>query len=219
MIPVLTMPPATAKTTGSPLAGYALDPYGFLKQIDPKPFPYTEEYDARQSTNPQMSWLRLGWLAAHIPFETLQTFQVVDIGAGNRTFIKQASKVFKRVVPYDLVGESIPRPELMATAWDLVVLSDVLEHYQEINEFWDLSFKFALISYPETPPPPTDLTRWRHYKPDEHIYCLNREAFAAWAKGHGCQVVAMGCPEDMIRMRQYPHLPNITTALIRNPKF
>lgn len=195
---------------------YAKDENGFLKQQNPQPFDYTLDYKAKQSTNPKMSWLRLGWLSAHIPFEEMREFNVVDIGAGNNCFVREGSSVFKRVVPYDLSGESIPDTKLYSTPWDLIVMSDVLEHYHNIDDLWELQFKYAMISYPETPN--MDLTRWRHYKPNEHIYCLNRKDFCKWVVKHGYEVVAMGSPEDMLRKRFDFNLINITTVLLKKLK-
>lgn len=196
------------------VARFDRDKYGFWKQQDPQPFNYTMDYKARQSTNPAMSWLRLGWLSNHVPIPTLRTFNVVDIGAGNLNFVKESAKVFRRVVPYDLTGESISQDELYRTDWDLIVMSDVLEHYHNIDDLWNLRFRYALISFPETPEG-TDLRDWRHYKPDEHIYMLNAQAFAQWAARWECQVLACGCPEDLLRRRWDPQRVNISTFLIK----
>jgi hypothetical protein len=192
---------------------YKTDKYGFLKQQNTQPFDYSLDYKAKQATNSKMAWLRLGWLSALIPYEELRDFNVVDIGAGNNCFVREAEKVFKRIVPYDLTGESIADTELYSTVWDLLVMSDVLEHYQDIDDLWELQFKYALISYPETPD--IDLERWRHYKPNEHIYCLNRPDFYRWVMGHGYYVVASGSPEDILRHRWDPDFVNITTVLIK----
>jgi len=194
---------------------FSEDRYGFLKQIDPEPFKYTAEYKNKQSTNNAMSWLRLGWLSAQIPFDQIKKFNTVDIGSGNGIFVNEGRSVFKRIVPYDLTGESISETELYSTAWDLVVMSDVLEHYHNIDDFWTLSFQYAMVSFPETPRSRMNLEHWRHYKPNEHIYMLNTNSFIDWVKNHGCSVVAYGTPEDMIRCRWDDAQPNITTFLIK----
>lgn len=195
---------------------YSLDKYGFLKQNNPKPFNYTLAYKEKQSTNPRMSWLRLGWLSSHISYEGLKDMSVVDIGSGNGTFVREASTVFKEVEAYDLTGDSIGEEELYGRHWDLVVLSDVLEHYDDIDKFWDLDFEFAMVSFPETPDPTKfDLNIWRHFKPDEHIYCLNSDRFLVWVLKHNCEVIAESNFEDILRKRWDPDLPNISTFLIR----
>ncbi len=193
---------------------FLTDANGFLRQHNPRPFEYDLTYKARQSTNPSMAWLRLGWLAAHIPYDVMSGFTAVDIGAGNGTFVAEASKVFKRCAPYDLRGDSITDKELYHTDWDLIVMSDVLEHYHDINDLWSLSFEWGMISFPETPQD-YPLESWRHYKPNEHIYCMTAAAFAVWVGKHGYKVVAAGCPEDMIRRRWDDSRVNISTFLIR----
>ena len=198
------------------VATYAKGAYGFWRQIDPKPFQYTMEYKGKQSTNLQMVWLRLGWLSSHIPHEKLRAFKVVDIGSGNGTFVKEArkAKVFASIAPYDLTGETIDDVRLYSESWDLVVMSDVLEHYEYIDDLWLLNFKYALISFPEAPGG-IPLEEWRHYKPDEHIYCLNAKGFAEWVQDNKSCVIAKGCPEDMLRKRWDSKKVNITTVLIK----
>lgn len=194
---------------------FAEDKYGFLKQVDPKPFDYTVEYKRKQSTNKAMSWLRLGWLSAYIPVDKLKEFNAVDIGSGNGIFVNEGQSIFKRIVPYDLVGESIEDTELYSTNWDVVILSDVLEHYHNIDDFWTLPFKYAMVSFPETPRHGMNLLKWRHYKPNEHIYMLDSPNFVKWLQVHGAEVMAKGCPEDLLRRRWNNKFVNISTFLIR----
>lgn len=207
-------PRQTAQIVTPEVYEFIPDANGFLRQVNPKPFEYTLDYKARQSTNPAMAWLRLGWLAAHIPYDTLRTFTAVDIGSGNGTFVREAAKVFKRCVPYDLRGESITDKELYHTHFDLICMSDVLEHYHDVNDLWALSFDYAMISFPETPCNiPVNI--WRHYKPNEHLYMMTAKAFKPWVEKHGYEVVASGCPEDMIRSRWDDAHVNISTFLIK----
>ena len=194
---------------------FAEDKYGFLKQVDPKPFEYTLDYKAKQSTNKAMAWLRLGWLAAYLPINQLREFNAVDIGSGNGIFVQEGQSIFKRIVPYDLAGESIEDTELYSTVWDLISMADVLEHYHNIDDFWTLSFKYAMVSFPETPQHGMNLSKWRHYKLNEHIYMLDSVNFAKWVETHGATVMAMGCPEDLIRRRWNNRYVNISTFLIK----
>jgi hypothetical protein len=193
---------------------FAKDKHGFLKQQEAIEFDYNEKYKKNQNTNLAMVGLRINFLSKYIPYEELQQFHAVDVGAGNNQFVTQTQTLFKRIVPYDLVGESITEDELYFRHWDLVVLSDVLEHYSDIDDFWRLSFTYALISYPEAPGEAITLSQWRHFKPNEHLYILNKEAFTRWVESHGCQVIAQDTPEDAIRTRWNPDYPNISTFLI-----
>ena len=194
-------------------AKYQPDANGFLKQVDPKPFEYDLTYKGNQATNTFMSGVRLGWLLAFVGYDKIKNYQAVDVGAGNGTFVKELKPVFKKIVPYDLCGETISDEELYGTEWDVVFFYDTLEHYKEIDAFWDLKFKYAIISFPETPEG-FDLTKWKHRKPNEHLYLLKLREVIKWVEKHGYRVVASGCPEDAIRRRWDDALPNISTILI-----
>jgi len=210
-----TKPENVVATATTPLIPFSPDKHGFLRQNNnPCPFVYDTSYKARQGTNTAMSWLRIGWLAAHIPYPELKTFNAVDIGSGNGSFVKEAQNVFKRIFSYDLAGESIADTELYSTNWDLISMADVLEHYPDIDDLWTLSFEYALISFPEKPMG-TDLRQWRHYKPNEHLYMLDAATFSQWVVANNYKVIAQGCPEDFIRKRWDTEKTNISTFLIK----
>jgi len=198
--------------------GYAYE-LGFIRQVKRQEFEYDETYKARQSTNEAMSYFRLGWLAAHIPYQEWRDMQIVDIGCGSGEFISHASGKFARVCGYDLCGDSITKEELMSTDWDIVVLSDVLEHFEHINELFDMSWNYAMVSFPETPDFETfeELQKWRHFKPNEHLWYLHSEGLRRWLeKEHPKTVmVSSGNFEDAIRTRWDPELPNISTVLFK----
>jgi len=198
------------------------DGYGydgpFIKQISHSDFDYTVDYKARQSTNVEMSYLRLGWLSASISYDKLSAMKAVDIGSGNGVFVDCASAILGEIHGYDLCGKSISREDLMSTSWDLVILSDVLEHYDDIAELFDMKWEYAMISFPETPSVVNfgELKSWRHFKPNEHIYHLDLQGMKEWLTNTepGIQVVRCGHFEDHIRKRWDENLPNITTMLI-----
>jgi hypothetical protein len=98
----------------------------------------------------------------------------------------------------------------------MVVLSDVLEHFNDIDDLFTMKWRYAFISYPETPKVETweQLKGWRHFKPDEHIWCLNKEGMRRWMYDHGSTVIATSHFEDSIRKRWDDQIPNITSFLI-----
>ena len=196
------------------------DHYGFWRQVDPQPFVYTEEYKSRQSTNEAMSFLRLGWLSANLGgYDAMKSMEVVDIGCGSGEFVKHAKKFFRRAVGYDVVGDSITRGELETFRWDMVVLSDVLEHFERIDDLFALHWKYAFVSFPETPA----VSDWRelcdakfrHFKPDEHLWMMNSDGFEVWARSRGAEVVDRGNFEDAIRTRWDASKPNISSFLLK----
>ena len=126
------------------------DKYGFWKQVNPVPIKYDEHYKEVQKTTPEMAWLRLGSLFTVLNknINELSTWKICDVGSGNGCFIKEAKKVFNYACNYDLSGESITQEELYSTKWDIIFLTDVLEHFEDINDLFKISFKYLFISFP-----------------------------------------------------------------------
>jgi hypothetical protein len=193
------------------------DEYGFWHQTDAKPFVYTEAYKQHQSTDVKMSFLRLGWLSSVLTVDEMRQMSIVDVGCGNGVFSRSAESMFKSVSKYDVVGESITAEKLYDTAWDIVVLSDVLEHFDNINDLFAIRWRYCFLSFPETPSVNDwhSLKTWRHFKPDEHLWCLNKSGVELWMMDNHCKVITSSNFEDLIRRRWDPLYPNITTMLIR----
>jgi len=198
--------------------GYAYEGQ-FIKQLTSDLIAYDESYVAKARTTEQMAYMRLGWLSAHINYNELREFKVVDIGSGRGTMATVFAKTNATVVNYDLSGPSISREELYATNWDLVILNDVLEHFSDISGLFDIQWKYALLSFPETPNVATfdELQQWRHFRPNEHIYHLHEKGMRAWAADMGADVLNANNFEDILRTRWAPDLPNITTMLLKRP--
>jgi hypothetical protein len=194
--------------------------YGFWKQTNPQPFDYSLEYKQSQSTNTDMSFLRIGWISAFLPHALIRKISVVDIGSGNGTFVNVGKNVFGSCCGYDVNGESITREELYAKHWDMVVLSDVLEHFEDIEDLFKMKWEFCFVSFPETPKVKSaiDLESWRHYKPNEHLWCLNVEGMIRWFEDHRCRVVGSSSVEDVLRRRWDDRKPNISSVLVNRDK-
>lgn len=191
--------------------------YGFWKQTDPEPFQYNDEYKSHQSTNNVMSALRIGWLSAFFSYDDFRKMSVVDVGCGNGEFVKFGANIFKRSCGYDVAGDSITEHELLTTAWDLAVFSDVIEHMPDIEYMFKIPWEWAFISFPETPKVENQdqLHGWRHFKPNEHIWCLNADGMRQFANDNKCIVMRQTNVEDLIRTRWDTKRPNITSMLIR----
>ena len=197
---------------------FKIDEYGFWRQIDPKPFKYDDEYKAVQKTTPEMSWLRLGYLFSAIQPDVCRSFKCVDVGSGNGCFAKEASRFFTNgVMEYDLSGNTISDDELYGTEWDLIFLTDVLEHYHDIEDLFKIPFRNVFLSFPETPcvSDLNQLSGWRHFRPDEHIWYLNASCVKKWLADHGCMILSCGSPEDAIRKPPEGFGVNISTVIAR----
>lgn len=194
---------------------YQYDSNGFLKQIKHDDFNYTVDYRMKQSTNVEMSFLRLGWISSFFHYKDMKNMNVVDVGCGSGVFVQCCQGRFKSAVGYDVVGPSISAEELYSTNWDMVVLSDVLEHFDNVEHLFDIKWKFAVLSFPETPDLESfsDLKKWRHFKPNEHIYYLTLAGVEKWLNLHSVRVVGASNFEDIIRRRWDENLPNITTII------
>jgi hypothetical protein len=192
--------------------------YDFWRQVDPKPFNYDVSYKESQGTTVAMSWLRLGVLlnSLGVDINKLKDWWVCDVGSGNGKFAKEASKVFGNVREYDLSGDTISEDELYSRNWDVIFLTDVLEHYSNIEDLFKIKFNYLFLSFPETPAVNdfSELCGWRHYKPDEHIWMLNKNGIVQWLHDHRKEVIYTGNPEDAIR--KSPYNVNISTVICRD---
>jgi len=195
--------------------GYEIDKYGFIKQSSHTTFNYDVDYKMRQGTTAEMAFMRIGWICAVIGYENVSKFNVVDIGCGNGMFVECAKKVFKSAYGFDLDGESITKEELLKTEWDLIVLTDVIEHMEDIDSIFDINWKYSMISFPETPDVSEfdELRNWRHFKPNEHLYFLKSVGVKEWMERNGCEVICQDCFEDAIRKRWDKNKINISSIL------
>jgi len=96
-------------------------------------------------------------------------------------------------------------------------MTDVLEHFDDINDLFKITWNYAFITYPETPKVKDyeELTVWKHFKPNEHIYCLNEIGFKEWLEFNGCKVIASSHIEDAIRGCLHDNVSNTTTFLVK----
>ena len=193
------------------------DGYGFWRQVDPKPFSYDCGYKSAQGTTAEMSWLRLGFLLSAVSPSECLSGQACDVGSGNGCFARTVGGCFGRMREYDVAGDSISDDELYGTEWDVLFLTDVLEHFPDIDDLFRMRFRTLFLSFPETPHADDfrELRSWRHYKPDEHIWMLNGDGVVRWLSEHGCDAVAIGNPEDAIRRPQAGLDRNITTIVAK----
>ena len=203
-----------------------VEPYGFWRQRDPEPIEYTEEYERKQSTTEDMSWLRLGFFLGSTEcclkdkYRDYSNWRVCDVGCGNGTFKREASKVFGTVCGYDIVGDSISKEELYKTRWNAVFLTDVLEHFQDINDLFKINTDLIYLSFPECPEVSNweELKAWRHFKPNEHLWMLNCKGVNRWLIDNKFTPLSpcSGYPEDVIRRNKDVEHNIATTVAVNN---
>ena len=189
----------------------------FWKQVNPKPFDYSLKYKENLLHTNENAMFRLGILSTYFSYEYMVDMKVLDFGCGTGDFVKHGKSVFKECVGYDVSGESISKHKLKTTQWDLITAFDVIEHLKDINSIFDLKWKYLYLSFPETPSVEKweYLQDWRHFKPDEHQWLLNRDGMCKWAEENHCRVIMKGNYEDCLRKRWDPNCINISSMLIK----
>lgn len=191
--------------------------YGFWRQVDEGRKEYNMDYKMQQSTNEAMANLRLGWIAAYIPADELRDGKVVDVGAGNYAMETYLTGKVGLMCSYDVAGPSISLEALHGNLWDVAIFADVIEHMEELEDALKIPWRYAYISTPETPAVDSleDLEDWRHFKPGEHLWLLNKEGMVQYFHEKGVQVLGTSHVEDLIRRGEHPDKPNITSIMLK----
>jgi hypothetical protein len=196
---------------------YELNSYGMMRQLNPKKFDYSKKYLDKQSTNENMSWLRIGYLSNVISYECLRDSKVIELGPGTGMFFDILQPYVRTIDGYDIVESkysTVTLEDVRSTKWDLLCAFDVLEHFEEIDDLWKIDFKWGYFSMP-CPPTSGITATWKHLKPNEHIWHIKPTSFKFWAEDHGYSVVASGSPEDLIRNRWDEKERNINSFIIK----
>jgi hypothetical protein len=201
---------------------YVITRDGFIKQLRPKRFPYTAAYNSAQSTTATMAGVRIGYLLAHVSYERLRMFSVLELGPGAGVFFDALRPMVREMRGLD-IGPSrystVTMSAARAQSFDMLCAFDVIEHFHDIDDLWKFDFKYGYLSFPCVPAGALVdrrlLGRWRHFKPDEHIYYLPTQPFVKWITAHDYEVVSEGCPEDCLRTRWSGDEINIGTWIIK----
>ena len=196
-------------------ATYEYDEHGFIKQLNPKPFNYTQQYNGAQSTNEAMSYLRIGFMLSYIPYDEFKKAIVLELGPGKGVFFEILKKHVAKIDGYDIDKDSpystVSIEQAYKNDYDIIVACDVIEHFSEINDIWKFNFKYAYFSFPWTPEVLT--YNYRHRKPDEHLYHIYPKAFVKFAQENGYNC-SYSSPEDTIRTRWDKNIPNICSVFL-----
>ena len=217
------------------------DKYGFLKQSDTLPFDYSAEYKARQGTTVAMAYLRMAVTAQVTGICPADEPKVLEVGPGSGAMLNELAKVYGvpspsaadnatcNVFGHDIgeladdvsKGLMLSDDAIKGQSWDILFACDVIEHFPDIDHLWDFDFAYAYLSFPCPPDRftvfPPEKTPWHHFKPNEHIYYLERRRVLTWIAENGYEAVYWGNPEDLIRRpkRHLSRAHNISSVIIK----
>lgn len=206
------------------LDGYAIDDNGIMYQknvlIDTY---YDQKYidtGYSRAACDEMSYLRLGFLLSNLKF---LPNSILDVGYGNGSFLKIASKVIPNCYGYD-VPPAYPLPkECAATFVDsiydkkytVVTFFDSLEHFKDIYEIKNLRTDYVLVSVPWCHYTNKDwFSGWKHRKPNEHLWFFNERNLVKFFDCLSYEMICLSNFEDVIR-KPVDNLPNILTGLFK----
>lgn len=199
------------------LAGYEIDKFGILHQLNPTLHvrDYGEERNNYGQQSHYLSYLRLGFLKAHIPC----SHSILDVGYGNGDFLRACQRHFTVCAGNDLIDDYLPENcvnerDILANEYDVITFYDALEHFEDINFLHKLKCKYLVISLPNCkyPSDETWLSTWKHLKPDEHLHHMNEESLSQFLVASGYEVKCVSYYEDIIR--KDPKLENNILTII-----
>ncbi len=192
------------------IEGYEKLRSGVIRQISPNPPAYDEQYVTRYNTNlggraDELSCLRLGLLLGSINQSILK---LLDVGYGDGNFLERASTVVKNCYGYD-TSPAFPLPaktniesvnKITGTYYDVVTFFNSLEHIDNLDFLSEIQCKFLVVTVPWCHNFSDDwFDKWKHRKPDEHIWHFNDETLIRFMAENGYTAMHYSNAEDTLR--------------------
>ena len=130
--------------------------------------------------------------------------RILDVGYGNGAFLKRARAADMEIFGVDLHTEDFGIPVVdfdTPQDYDLVCFFDSLEHFPDFAPILRLNTRNVIVSIPYTPDfILTAPTKWRHFKPGEHLHYFSRTSLDAFMRNWGFpKRLREGYPEDDLR--------------------
>jgi len=121
--------------------------------------------------------------------------RVLDFGSGPG-FFRAFRPVGIEVDTFDI--NPYPQTGILHEVYDLITFWDVMEHFEDLEEFFkkiDASgAKYVALTIPVMKEG-LDLMSWKHYKPGEHFHYFSEEELIKVFKDKNFRVVRSGFPE------------------------
>ena len=131
--------------------------------------------------------------------------RILDWGCGNGAFIRSSFNGYY-VNGYDINPHSpFNDATLYRAKWDGVTMWDVIEHMVDPAHFLrGLDSEFVFVCTPDIGAAPTNVTKWKHYRPDEHQHYFTIRSLIALLENSGFSLREINRNEAKIRDREHP---------------
>jgi hypothetical protein len=161
---------------------------------------YAHQYDHR----PVREMSNLRWTFIQSTLGLPAASRILDVGYGNGAFLKRARAADMAIFGVDLHNEDFGVPVVdfdTPQDYDLVCFFDSLEHFPDFAPILRLRARNVVVSIPYTPDfILTAPTKWRHFKPGEHLHYFSRSSLDMFMRDWGFpERLAEGYPEDDLR--------------------
>lgn len=188
------------------IEGYSKDRYGIVKQDNPAPFEYGEEYyniiSGRGELNMRMAHLRYGYMVGVLG---TVPHSLLDVGCGDGSFLKVCKNKVRFCYGNDIYRNNIPKEytivsDITASHYDIVCFHDSLEHFPSIDFLRNMKCSIFYISVPDYKNMGDfDFANWKHRKPHEHIFHFSKESLENLFFDMGYELLDSSHIEDVIR--------------------
>lgn len=184
---------------------------------------YSSKYNEYGENGRLLAHMRLGFLLASI--KKIPN-SILDIGYGNGDFLNACLKCISSCNGTDIsnypLSENINKldfKDIFKKHFDVICFFDSLEHFENINFIRDLNCNYIFITLPWCHFKSKEwFEKWKHRRPDEHLWHFNKNAMINFFKENGYEPVNCGISfEDTIR-KDKRYNPNILTGIFKKNK-
>lgn len=189
------------------IEGYKYERFDVIKQTDPVPYNYGEEYQSkllgRGEGNIRMAFLRYGYMVGlldRIPFRLL------EVGYGTGEFLKLcATNGYTACYGNELSPTNIPDnctfvSDITDRHYDVICFFDSLEHFSSLDFVKELKCQHIYLSIPNCHYESDEwFQNWYHRKPNEHIWHFSLQSLTQFMAYNGYSLMAHSFIEDVIR--------------------
>jgi len=141
--------------------------------------------------------LRARLVREHLPKHST----LLDFGCGSGHFISELLGEYN-IIGYD-INPSSPwcKPSMLTLPWDAVTFWDSLEHTDDPKQtIVDILPQYIFIAVPCIDDfKEKDLTKWKHYRPHEHIHHFSEKSLRKLLEAIGYDILEVNFEEALLR--------------------